>query len=195
MNRTDRQEQERLKAEYLRLLAAEMWKNDPKMLDYHRKTIARIIELENGDLVEIEKPRIETRFHFGYGYGAGRDYDDAARLADAAGASADYFKERNLNGFNPWAKWLQRGDVYTRARYYGTDKESRIRALEAISDWDFDGMSAEKKAEYKKVGAEDAARINAAYEAERKAFEKRLDAYLKRYGTSKIETGVYWADE
>ena len=47
MNRTDKQEQERLKAEYLRLLAVEVWKNDPKMLDYHRKTIARIIETKD----------------------------------------------------------------------------------------------------------------------------------------------------
>ena len=28
----------------------------------------------------------------------------------------------------------------------------------------------------------------------RKAFRKRLDAYLKRYGTKKLHTWSYWAD-
>ena len=40
----------------------------------------------------------------------------------------------------------------------------------------------------------DAKKALAILKSERAKFEKRLQAYLKRYGTSKIHFGTYWAD-
>ena len=37
--------------------------------------------------------------------------------------------------------------------------------------------------------------IREAFETEIAKFEKRLDAYLKKYGTSKLRTWTYWQDE
>jgi hypothetical protein len=42
--------------------------------------------------------------------------------------------------------------------------------------------------------SEQRAEIIKALEWSRGEFEKRLNTYLKRYGTSKIHTWTYWAD-
>ncbi len=47
---------------------------------------------------------------------------------------------------------------------------------------------------YEKMTDADRMAILAGMKREREKFDKRLQAYLKRYGTSKIHTWTYWAD-
>ena len=42
---------------------------------------------------------------------------------------------------------------------------------------------------------EDREKLREAYRTERGEFAARLDAYLKRYGLSKVETWTYWLEE
>ncbi len=58
----DKIKQSALKDEYGKLLASEVWTTSQKMVDYCIKNTARIVELEGGGLVAIEKPRIKNTF-------------------------------------------------------------------------------------------------------------------------------------
>ena len=55
----EQNEQERLKSEYLQILAGSVWKNSPDMIEYEKKNLARVIRLSDGRLFGIEKPRIK----------------------------------------------------------------------------------------------------------------------------------------
>lgn len=44
------------------------------------------------------------------------------------------------------------------------------------------------------MSEEDKAIVIEALTAEREKFSKRLDTYLKRYGTNKLHTWTYWRD-
>lgn len=191
----DKQEQNRLKEEYLQLLAAEVWTRDAEMIEYERKNISRIIKLENGDFLKIEKPRIETHFCFGYGLQCQTSYEEAQGRADHAAESVEYFKRENLKRFDEWEKAFRLGEVYTIPNYLKSPENTRLRTLSFLSLWQRETLSPEQMKNFSPVCAADVERIKEAYKTERKAFEKRLDTYLKRYGTSKLETWAYWADE
>ena len=53
--------------------------------------------------------------------------------------------------------------------------------------WRFDGLT--------KATEEDFQKCYTAQKQEYEKFEKRLKSYLKRYGTEKLKTWTYWADE
>lgn len=104
-----------LKERYLAYLAAETWQDDEKMMDYERKHISQVVELDNGELVAIEKPKIETRFCFGYSH-----YDDSEERAEKMADGVELPKVcfcgtiiRNVKGFDgiEWI-WLERLEAF-----------------------------------------------------------------------------------
>lgn len=188
--REDKAEQKRLKAVYTEVLSTEVWPGDIKMLKFCAGRIARIIELSDGSMLEIEKPRIETRFCFGYHdnrYNT-ESYDSAAERARNAQENEKYFKAENLKQFDYMIDQLQNRNVYTRIHYWTSPENSRLKSIELLRPWET------AQAGWKPVAEQDLEKITEAYRLERAAFEKRLDNYLKRYGMSKVHTWTYWED-
>ena len=76
--------QKELKELYLNILKQNP-KNTTSWMKYYMDKIGYIVELEDGNLYIIEKPRIKTEFCFGeHGY----DYDDASKAAETAAETA-----------------------------------------------------------------------------------------------------------
>lgn len=185
--------QKELKARYADALAIEVWKNDQKMVDFCVKKTAHFVELTTGQIVAIEKPSIEKNFCFGYRstYDM-EEYEEANRAANYAAKSADYFKSENLRQIDSIIDQLNGKDWAIEYRiipaYYRQPGESILANVRGYYWHDEYGRK------YPKLEGEDLARILDGYQIVRKSFEKRLDAYLKRYGMSKVNTWSYWTE-
>lgn len=188
--RADRAEQQALKARYAALLAAEVWK-DQKMVDYCVKKTARIVELSDGALICIEKPTIKTRFCFGYhanGY-CTEEISTADAAAAHAAKSQEYFKNENLKSMDAMLKALENSETGIRPQYTSSPEGTKICALVFPEPWE------PLPPGYRRLLSEDREKLREAYRTERGVFAARLDAYLKRYGLSKVETWTYWMEE
>lgn len=202
----DKKKQAELMEQYISDYCTQYSREDTKFLQYLRGSIARIVELDGGELLEIEKPRIETRFCFGYGY-SGRsteeEEENAANMARTADTDPRYFLEKNLAQLTDTVDRIRAYLDGEKADYCGTIPKAPFfctkwgqvtKCLYFMRQWDYDTMSESEKAKYRKPSEEELNRILSAYEIEIKAFEKRLQAYLKRYGLSKLHTWTYLSD-
>ena len=195
----DKEEQDRLKAEYIEILGREAWKGDLKMLEYFDKSISRVVELAYGSLIAIDKKSIETRFCFGYGQNGISDDEDKERadnMAHYAKTQQDYFISENLKNFSwEYEKLKAEPDnMYLGVKYYRSPEDSKVKGLQYFDWWHWENLNSESKAKLIKLSPDEVQKLIEAYEIERKNFEKRLNAYLKRYGTSKLNVWTYLVD-
>lgn len=189
--------QKELKQRYAEILAADVWHNDQKMVAFCVKEAAYIVELEDGSILAIEKPRIEKNFCFGYSdsrYDT-EDYDRANDMAHHAKTSTEYFLKENLKDINDTIARLEgtrnsspRLVYKIRIPYSGQPADSKLKALHTFQFWD---ESAEK---YPTLEGENLRRVIEGYKIVKADFEKRLQTYLKRYGMSKVRAWSYWQD-
>lgn len=192
----DKAEQENIRAEFLAEI--ERIENGNKnWVEYHDKETARCVKFENGAIYAIEKPRIETRFCFGYGFcgiSTEEEEEHADNMAAYAKRKPDYFLEQNLKGFDDMLKRLNEyGDsVYAAPMRDNTEKWVFFRVYRGW--WDYENEFANVKAKMFKLSPSDVEKLKSAYTFERKAFEKRLNSYLKKYGTSKLSVWTYLSD-
>lgn len=198
----DKAEQKILLDKYIKTLEQEQIWTDKSMLDYERKVTARIVELSNGNLLQIEKPRIKTDFCFGYSLSRydTESYDNAQEMTQYASENQDYFINENLREFDRIADRLtaeKNYKPYLANHYTGSNQEdSKIKSINYITDYDYQfEMREEEKARYTPLMGEDLQKVIQAYKIERENFVKRLNTYLKKYGLSKINCWSYWRDE
>lgn len=196
VEQADKEEQAKLKEEYFSMLFAESWQ-DKGMQEHFRKNVVRVVKLENGNFIKIEKPTIETSFCFGYSLSRydNEDYNRANEMCDYANTNEQYFLNKNLEKFDRKLKNFTEYNVYLRTNYINAPKDSKCKALEFKSDYDVMNFSEKDKQELTAVSNNDKDKIITAYQIERKNFEKRLQTYLKKYGLTKIRTWSYWRDE
>lgn len=172
-----------IRAEY-----AKVWSG--KMLDYCCGKVSRAIRLPDGKIVIWEKPTIETRFCFGE---SGYDYDDAAKMAAHAKSDEDYFKRENLKQMDLEIGILEcpdyRRPYLDRTVYSGAEPLNLYTVSYKTRAW-----AEENGAFYFPLEGENLRLVLEAYQAERAAFEKRLNTYLKRYGLSNVRSWTYWRD-
>lgn len=128
--------------------------------------------LSDGGLVEFVKPEIETSFCFGYGICG--TYEDA--LKSKANAKEDYFLRENLRGIDDRIKELKSDDILFIYCNAANIEVSRNWSNTPLQNWKTAMMN-----------DTDRARLLEAYKLQRAKFEKRLHAYLKRYGVSKVK--------
>jgi hypothetical protein len=130
--------QAELKAKYAAILARDVW-HDQHMVDYCVKKAAHIVELDNGDIVAIDRPSIRKDFCFGYSdsrYNTD-DYDRANDMAHYASKSVDYFMSENLKDINADIESLE-GRNSSRyvfcigIPYSGQPKESQLKRVYTI---------------------------------------------------------------
>lgn len=148
-----------------------------------------LIRLGNGKIVEIEKPKMQTNFCFGYGWvdPNGEEEDAADKMAEYAKKSQEYFIKKNLEQVD---KLIERANNAGYKGYlwssgnliYSVSFMDEYRRMTA-----FNGKSEE-------ITEEDKTTYINALQACKARFEKRLQTYLKRYGMSKVRTWSYVID-
>ena len=181
--------QKELKDIFAQHIAA-YWKT-PRMIDYCIKKAAYIVELDGGELFDIDKPSIEKDFCFGYGYcgvSTQEDYNNAEEARQTAATDQDYFMRKNLEGIDQTLKALDEYKVYKRPHYYGQAPDSKLYDLEYR-----DYYQAEPENGIL-LTPEEIERVKAGYQEVRQQFVKRLNTYLKKYGLSKLHTWTYLSD-
>ncbi len=192
----DKRTQAALLEEYLKILAIETWTNNPKMIDYERKTIARIYQTEQGYLIAINKPKIETNFCFGYGQNgvsSGEDYKEAEKVRSHAAADTNYFLSENTKELRGIIEQIQKYELRTRTHYIGAPEHSRVKSLETIDGY-FTRLETADRNGWEVISEKDRAGLVDAYKKVLADFEKRLQTYLKRYGLTKLNTWTYLSD-
>lgn len=201
----DKEQQAALLARYLDEYNRIFGTNE-RMNNYLRGSIARLVELDGGELLEIEKPNIQTRFCFGHGF-CGRSTDDdylrAQNMAHHARTEESYFLKKNLSQLSDtvdkitaWQEQHRMDGRPAREPFLCDhfDNSDKIKKLTFMHPWDFDNLDEERKRHLRRPTVEELDSIKKAYETETAAFEKRLKTYLKRYGLTKLDVWTYLAD-
>ncbi len=207
-----------LKEQYRGLLEKYVWKKSPRMVDFCMGEVLWIAELPNGMIVVIAKQKIETRFCFGYSLSKydSEDYDAAGRLAESAKSDVAHFIRENMDWFDQWIRDLYGYDPrsglmeisgsvpYMRVKYSGLPEDSNLRSLSfatgsVYGDMNYYGKSGQfvtngKFVDYVPTDEEVSILVNA-FKIARQLHKKKVMAYLKRYGLSKVDTWTYWRDE
>lgn len=183
--------QKELKAQY-RVLMADVWE-DERMIDFCTKNADVIIKFANGFVAEIEKPSIKTHFCFGYRLSSHdtEEFDNACDMAVYARKSEEYFKEKNLEDLKRTIKNIEecRFTPYFR-NHYCSQKNDILKGIEWFEYYN----EPVSNPEYVKLTEADKALLLEAYKVELERFSKRVDTYLKKYGTSKVKSWSYWQD-
>ncbi len=206
----------RVDRDMLRAQYALVWGKGSHMADYCVNRVAAVAELPCGWIIPVDKRSIETRFCFGE---SGYDYDDALKSAQHARTSADYFKRENMKDFvdeigsitevmEPDARRLM--IIYTDGTYTDQPAEcmihdyATVRTTEILDAFggsaNLDEVTAAGTVftlygRNARLATRDEAQIILdAWRAAAQAHEKKVDAYLKRYGTSKVHAWTYWRD-
>ena len=186
----DKLEQAALKARYRELLKT-AW-SDEKMVDFCAKEADKVIELEDGYLTAIERPRLETSFCFGYSLSAYNtdDYDRANAAAEQAARDEQYFIRENMKDIAWHMKNLKdsRLKYYRYIKYSGSPSDSKLAGVTSKRAWEA------PRPGYVELSDSDRAKIWEGYAAAARDFLKRLNTYLKRYGMTKVNTWSYWRD-
>lgn len=185
---------------------AEMRKANCLDDDYWRKIAGQIVQLGNGGYFVVSKSRIETSFCFGYDTDyTGHEQADAERARAAFVKSGEAFKRTNLRGLDETIAALEAGTMeYNRVPVLVRD--SYCGESEPLNVWELSwerlcsliekhGPMTDEQIAEKCVSEQDRETILGVYRAEREDFNKRLDTYLKKCGTSKLHTWTYWRDE
>lgn len=180
--------QKELKEQYKTLLN-DVWGNSEKMINYCAKKADVIVKTESGFFIEVEKEDIETSFCFGY-HDSRYDtesFDNANKMAAYAKKSESYFLEENLKSLKNKIQNLKEKDLFVTNHYYKQNNDL-LKTVIALKSWE------KPEADYIKLSDEDKKLVIEAHEIELQKFEKRLNTYLKRFGTSKLHTWSYWLD-
>ena len=153
--------------------------------EYYRKNNVGAIKF--GDrFYLIEKPSIENRFCF---HDEGPQYEFYKSLMSDDKKLQEYFLKENLHEFDEIIEHITKGDERRqgdkRVWWYEGNEHRMYIALDDY--WDRDGN-------YKLLTEDEKKLLLAGVKFGREMFSKRLQTYLKRYGTSKLHTWTYWAD-
>jgi len=157
----------------------------PKWEKYLRSKVAWLLKLTDGTIFGIEKPTIETHFCFGE---SGYDIDEKLAEAAEARTNANLFRIRNLRDLDEKIKALKEGPDE------GYEVWASVFGGVAIGIYVGRWWNKENTVNPIDLSDEDKKRIAEGYEIVRDGFAKRIDAYLKRYGLSKVHSWTYWVD-
>ena len=154
--------------------------------EYYKKYAVGAIKMHERYYL-IEKPSIDNKFCF---HDEGPQYEFYKELMeDKEKRLAEYFKSENLAQFDNKIERIEKGDEYNndkRVWWYNSGTEHKICLQFYTDTWDEDKKTL--------CTEEEKQLILKGLKFGRAMFEKRLDAYLNRYGVSKIHTWTYWAD-
>lgn len=196
--------QKELKAIYREELK-KAWK-DEKMVDFCASKAAFVIE-HDGGLYSIDNPSIQKDFCFGYGMylqATDEEMKDAERCAEIVRTSEENFIERNMKYLNRTIERLQKiaddmmlnwaegsHPVYMidcNEHYYSQTSDCKLRLWSVVNTFC-------RTADSELCNdIEFVQKLVDGHIAVKADFEKRLKAYTKRYGLSKVNSWAYLVD-
>lgn len=169
------------------------------------KNLSGILQLSNGKVFLFRKPNIETSFCYCADYNglATKESVESARnCVQAATNSVNYFINRNMDQFchrgdlyedimqgymNVWAiPQIDDNNIVT-LRFYENSEWARTPKTDPYL------MQDERESAFQLTGA-DLENYKTLLISERAKFAKRLIAYVKRYGLTKIHAWNYYSD-
>lgn len=153
-------------------------KNDKSDRDYYGKGNVGAVKID-GHFYLIAKPSISNRFCF---HDEGPDYDFYCTLMEDESKLRKYFIQKNESVFTRSIESIEKGETM---RIAETGCKNKIDFLIGRSWYNNKGHEASE---------EERSLILEGLKFGLEKFRKRLDAYLNRYGVSKIHTWTYWAD-
>lgn len=163
---------------------------------YYLDHTAEALKVDEKHFITFDKQDIEKAFCFGWSCQGGMTYEEATDMCHNFGEAE--FKAENLKRFDREYKHaleaveenqITLGQHYTR----GTSEEfgAEIMFIKKRGTYDDNGDIT--------LSVEESTRLREAYKQKvqglRDEFKKRLDAYLKKYGLSKIRRWTYCADD
>lgn len=179
---------------------AKNWGKDTRMVDYCVKSAEVVVRLTGGELVGIEKPSIKTEDCHGED-DRGQGGDGPGTIAFAQKCCAYFeteagFKRTNIRGFDKamvsaatrkeGSLWGEPLKFYVTTKYCGGENtlicdcnrttKSRVSAIR------------------REANAEDIRRLRIGYMMVRRSFVRRVNAYWRRFGNSKLRTWTYWTE-
>ena len=191
--------QKQLKELYVECLR-DVWNDDERMLRHCLKSCAYIVELKNGCIFKIEKPKIETSFCFGYGYcgtSAEEEFQGASSMVKHARSNQNYFIQRNLEQIEreieSFKKALEKQyiKVVICPKYLSQSIDNKLCNCVVIDTVQHCPVDLD---ELTFSNIDDIEAIINGLEIVKAQFIKRLNAYLKRYGLTKIKAWSYLVD-
>ena len=163
------------------------------MKNYYRKAAEQICRIKDGYLI-VDKPRIKTSFCFGSGWDgvSSLEEDEIANdLANQARTDEAYFLEENLKDLNKKVEMLKNSlkldyDSYDRVVFIKNGlNQYAVVTRKSAEYWN---------EEYEEASDKEVREILSLYLSVRENFKRRLSAYLKKYGLSKIDSWTYLRD-
>ena len=178
-------EKEMLYEEY-----SKVWESE-KMRKYCVGAVSTFVYIRDY-IVTFDKEHIKTDFCFGE---HGFDYDEVNATCAALSRDEQYFIDENMKSTtaasiigrldgDSWPYWRKQYPILVPSKHEGC----RLAHLE----WTTNGSEASKEPMALTDG--EIRLLRWEMEREQQKFEKRLRAYLKRYGMSKCNFWTYWAD-
>ena len=134
----------------------------------------------NGHFYLIDKPQIENRFCF---HDEGPNYELYKSLCADEKKMQQYFIRKNEQQFTNKIECIEQGDMVRVDEHEHLNKMSLY-----IGGHYYDNLRGRLATDEEKALILEGLRFGLSQ------FRKRLEAYLKRYGTSKLHTWTYWAD-
>jgi len=190
--------QKELKEKYKQFLV-EYWQ-DEKMIKHCLGEVSYIVELSDGSIIPLEKPKLKTSFCFGYGYcgvSDEEDFQDAYRMSNHAKTNEDYFRNENLKDINDKLKAIQKDYVVIYLHnHYISQTNKDLRTYSIFNEWDTkdNNFMLKNLIEPQRLSQEDVSKIIAGLEEVKKLHIKRINTYLKKYGLSKVKSWTYLCD-
>ena len=180
MNAQIKDNSKELKAEYINEVMTKIYNNSNSMRKYFENGVSQVIKTSEGFLIEFSKPSIETRFCFSYDEHVSGSHENACKQCDI---KADYFIKHNLRDLTKGLKELENEEIFLIKNYDKSDLIMQFVSKQYIETY--------TNTPCKKISDADKQMLIDAQKQEIEKFTKRLNTYLKKYGTEKLHTWTY----
>lgn len=166
-------------------------------IDYWLKNHCGFVELDGGYIFFIDKPRIETRFCFGYGwYAQSTEEEEKEALKQAENARKfEYFYKENIDKIQNKIDLLNNED-YKHFLFASYVNENCLMVEVSGCKW-FELENRYNNCKdciVRELTQDDKEKIIAALEVEKEKFSKRLKTYWKKYQDTKLTIWTYNRD-
>lgn len=174
----------------------QVWGKDAKMVEWSVKNHSGF-KLSDGKVIMLDKPHIETHFCFGWSTcGQGPEWEEACKTHNNFwNNQAEWFATENIQKFDREFPLPDLDDICVLAKQYNS---GNIWNYYWCREWRLDEVLSRVVGNREYMicrNEEDVDKIKRAISEHKQNFVKRLNSYLKKYGTSKLKSWTYWIDE
>ena len=165
------------------------------------KDISNLMRAECGIIIAFNKERIKTEFCWA---DEGAPYEHYKQVHKTQDSLQQYFLHENLRQYDDLIKELETrkrecGEiipVFYEIEYYSIGKLGYANGVHAYRWYQVNDSEQDPRTRdlIHRMSDNEIKQAIAILKEERAKFEKRLQAYLKRYGISKVSFNTYWAD-